>query len=1784
MRIRINLLILFQILFCIVPSKKVFSQTDTQFWFSVPEVNRYHSGGSGNTNFTNNGTPVYLHLTTFDKAADVTISMPANAAYFTPINVSIPANTTQRINLSSYVQGYPNTANPFRYTSIENVLFWTSSNTAAAKPYINKNNKGILIESTNNITAYYEIGVLYNMDLIALKGRNALGTDFYVPFQNTNDTRSYPYWFRPYSSIDIVATENDTKIKIYAPKPIWVKGEGSKPAGWQTIWLNAGETAIITPYKDNGYTNASGYYNTSFSKDDRLSGAIVEVDQTEGSGAPISIISHDDIVSSNFSSNPDYVTDQLVPIDHIGTDYAIIQGIGYSTTEIEDWVYVLGTVASTNVSVKMGPAGVASNYTIEAGETAAISMNNADYKVATIKSDQPVYVYHMSGTGRQKAGAIIPTLSSCTGSYRVAFNRTKASPYMFYLNILAWQSGLGKFRLLKNNVEVTSAAEVAVINAINNAANFSSLPETVTPYDNWRYTRIDASGLDPNVAYTLINTENIFHLGVLNGYTDNDAFYGYFSNYNTFEPFATAGESANSAIKLCYGESTQLNAHGGAKYSWSPTTFLDNPDSPNPNVINPTATTKYTVTVSGACNLSKTADVTVLVGEPLNPSFKADTLSGCGTVTVNFENTSSGANKLYWYVMLDSTGLWELKKINDLTILPEDHFFNNTFINNSDSTQNYIIKLIASNNLCTKEAIHNITVHPTPYINLGEDKSICNGESTILDAENTGSSFDWSTGATTQTINVKETGTYSVTVTNEHECASTDQINIFVNNEITITSQPVSTVKCTGDNVIFSITANGTNITYQWKKDGEALPNETFSNLIISSVDKDNEGAYSCTVSGSCGTEISTVAILTVLEPPLIISQSTDKSVELGQSTSLSVNASGNKLTYQWKKNGVSLTDNGETFGSLTSILTISNSKLSDSGNYTCEITNNCATVISDVIKLNVYETPVVNLGEDKTICQGESIILDAKNEGSTYLWSNGETTQTISVSSSGSYSVTVTNSTGYQDSDDIHLTVNPLPVVNLGYNKAICQGESVTIDAGNDGATYLWNNGETTKTINTTEQGVYSVSVTDANGCVNSDDIQVIVNPLPTVNLDDDRAICQGESVTLDAGNDGATYLWNNGETNKTVNTTEQGIYSVSVTDANGCVNSDDIQVTVNPLPAVNLGDDKAICQGESVTIDAGDDGTTYLWSNGETTKTINATAQGVYSVSVNDANGCLNSDDIQVTVNSLPTINLGDDRAICQGESVTIDAGNDGATYLWNNGETSKTINVAEQGNYSVTVTNTNNCIASDEINIIVNSNPIVNLGNDIQKCPEQNITLNAGNDDASFLWSTGETSQQINLIEIGSYSVSVTNQQGCSSSDEVSVSNYSSPIINLGEDKTSCEGEVIVLDAENPNCTYLWNTGATSQTINISLSGIYSVEITDLNGCKASDNINVTFNAKPIVNLGDNTQYTSTPLVLDPGSNFTNYLWQDGSTNQTFTVTETGSYSVAATDIYGCSGYDEVYVIWEQMQDIVISKLLTPTSGCSNNQTSHVSVELKNIGNNTYPTGDSVFVYYSINSKMPTIEGVFFNSDFAPSNTITYTFDQEENFENGLSQINLKTIVHGNHGIQNTYSVDIYPSPSINLGPDTIHSSLPHTLMSGIGNVSYLWSTGATTPSITVSQYGKYWLTATNSYGCADSDTVVIWWPTSADVVSGIEAKVKLFPNPVRDELNVWIESTKEEIYSLELINPIGLIVYKQLTSKSEKVTDVIAMNNYPSGVYLLRISTQKGSAVFKIIVNR
>lgn len=305
-------------------------------------------------------------------------------------------------------------------------------------------------------------------------------------------------------------------------------------------------------------------------------------------------------------------------------------------------------------------------------------------------------------------------------------------------------------------------------------------------------------------------------------------------------------------------------------------------------------------------------------------------------------------------------------------------------------------------------------------------------------------------------------------------------------------------------------------------------------------------------------------------------------------------------------------------------------------------LANGCDSVITRY--LSISPAPIVSLGTDKLICDGTSLTLDA-GTGATYIWSTGATTQTINVTTAGTYSVTVTNAAGCEDRDTIVVTTTPSPVANLGANITVCAGTPVTLDAGNPGATYVWNTGATTQTIQANTAGVYIVIVT-ANTCTTMDTVQISYNALPVVNLGTDINTCTSDTVTLDAGNAGSTYLWSTGATTQTIRVNMAGTYSVAVTNANGCENSDAIVVTNKAIPvaAYTYQGTNGLNVQFTATQQAGH---TYSWNFGDPSSPANTsalftpihefTAEGTYFVSLtvtSVATGCksVNVDTIEV------------------------------------------------------------------------------------------------------------------------------------------------------------------------------------------------------------------------------------------------------------------------------------------------------------------------------------------------------------------------------------------------------------------------------------------------------------------------------------------------------------------------------------------------------------------------
>jgi gliding motility-associated-like protein len=473
----------------------------------------------------------------------------------------------------------------------------------------------------------------------------------------------------------------------------------------------------------------------------------------------------------------------------------------------------------------------------------------------------------------------------------------------------------------------------------------------------------------------------------------------------------------------------------------------------------------------------------------------------------------------------------------------------------------------------------------------------------------------------------------------------------------------------------------------------------------------------------------------------------------------------------------------------------------------------------------------------------------------STYHWNFGDpSTQADTGSSlntswtytqSGTYTVTLivsgnsSCSAGVSDTKTTTITVINTPVVDLGSDTVFCSPTTnFPLNAGNPGMNYSWSTGATTQTIAISNPGTYFVTASAGSSSSCADRDTIVIGLAAQPNIGNDTNFCAGQSTTLATTLPG-TYLWNTGDTTAALLVSTSGTYVLEVTTQN-CVNTDSITITVNTVPAVDIGADTILCNPTAtLLLDAANSGMNYSWSTGATAQSITTTTAGIYSVTVtNPVNAaCADHDSIAITYVAQP--NLGSDTTICSGQSVLLNPGITGSAYLWNTGDTTATIAVNTTGLYSVQVTNSS-CTSSSAVNITVNPTPVVNLGNDKLLCPAVNLVLDAQNSGAAFSWSTGATTQSITVDTTGLYAVVVT-LNNCSAYDSMLV-NYSDPV-RLGDELSIC-GTLngIELDAGNPGADFLWNTGATTQTIQVEQAGVYSV-VVDNGSCTLIDSVLVT-----------------------------------------------------------------------------------------------------------------------------------------------------------------------------------------------------------------------------------------------------------------------------------------------------------------------------------------------------
>lgn len=721
------------------------------------------------------------------------------------------------------------------------------------------------------------------------------------------------------------------------------------------------------------------------------------------------------------------------------------------------------------------------------------------------------------------------------------------------------------------------------------------------------------------------------------------------------------------------------------------------------------------------------------------------------------------------------------------------------------------------------------------------------------------------------------------------------------------TGVPLISVNCSGNGNLTLSLPQGYN-SYVWST-GQTTP----------SISATPGSSYFARVRDGLG---NTVFTHTVTIPTN--ASATPPTITVDGSTTVCVGASV-KLTSS------SPTDNQWSNGSSAASIMVNNA-----GSYTVTSRNVYGCVATSApITITNFPTPppaaptIVSVGTT-TFCQGGSTQLVSNFNGRT-IWSTGAEGQSINVVAGGSYYARSVDAFGCssQQSNNINVVVVPnpnKPVISRSGPSVFCGGGTVTLTSSYSTGNQ-WSNGATGQSITVSAAGIYSVKFTNQNGCRSeeSDPVTVTINPIPpapTITPKTSTTFCQGETATLESSF-GAAYFWSNGESTQSIKAAAAGNYTVFIIDNNGCQSppSAPITTTVNPLPAPptigSAGAPTTFCPGGKVSLSSSP-GFAYLWSNGATSEGITVSTSGIYTARLRDTNGCLSipSNPVVVTVLTpppTPVISPNGPTTFCQGGTVALSA-NPAVAYVWNTGATTRSISVAESGNYSLVVKDGNGCESSPStVTVRVNplpAKPTISTSGPTTFCQGGTVTLTSV-PSANYRWTSGANTQNIAIGASGRFAVAVIDANGCSSvlSDSVTVTVNplpDKPTITANGPITFCADKNVELVA-SPENAYRWSTGATTQRITVNTAGRFTVQAVNTFGCSsvASEPINTTVNALPRAPLVS----ASNPVSFCRGGSATlcanaeSPTWSTTERQPCITVRESGTYTARVTDQNGC-----------------------------------------------------------------------------------------------------------------------------------------------------------------------------------------------------------------------------------------------------------------------------------------
>ena len=970
------------------------------------------------------------------------------------------------------------------------------------------------------------------------------------------------------------------------------------------------------------------------------------------------------------------------------------------------------------------------------------------------------------------------------------------------------------------------------------------------------------------------------------------------SAQNCVSPLTTVTVTINpipvvsvNSVTVCAGQVANLTATStvpNGTFTWSPGGNTGSSIS-----VTPTTTTTYTASylVTGCPSVSGTGTVTV---NPLQPI--TGNLTACLGLNAQLANVVA-------------PGTWSSSNIGVATI-SSNGLVAGVSAGTSTITYN-------ASNGCSTTA--QFTVYPQPILTATPSNVLCFGGSGSVVLNATGANAPYTYGGSpTQNLSP---GTYTYTATSTNGCVSAPvSITITQPQAGLILSNTQVNVLCFGNNtgsIDLTVTGGTGPYTYAWSNNTTA---QDPSNLIA--------GAYTVTVTDANG--CTATATVTITQPAsALVATTTQVMIACfgGSTGSVNMTPTGGTAPYTYVWTG------GSTAQSAIGV---------PAGTYTVVVTdaNGCTTTISATITqpqapLSLATTQV------NVLCFGNntgSIDLSPSGgtPGYTYAWSNNSTIQDLLNLIAGTYTVVVTDANGCIDTTSVIIT-QPQSGLSLSSTQVnvLCFGNNtgainLTVAGGTAPYTYAWSNNTTAQDPSNLIAGVYTVTVTDANGCTATLSI-TITQPATAVSISTtvQNILCLNGTGSINSSPAGGvspyTYSWSNQATTQNITNLQAGNYTVTVTDANGCTANavGVVAITLSTVPVQinnSTGTNVLTCTTPAISLQA-TGGVTYTWTGGQTPNTANnvITIPGSYTVNMIDPNGCAVSQSIVITQNITPptsgiTNSTGTTIIDCNASSINLLA-TGGGTYQWNNGlGTNAAQSISQAGSFTVVVTAANGCLDSSTVVLTVAPVPLV-TGIDTTICSGQSVLITpvyypTG---GQVIWTNGQTTPNLTVSPTSTtmYSVLYT-WNGCTATEDITVTVNPTPALSVTS-SSICFGDTtaIVAQANLANGVYNWislNQTGPNLTVFPTQTTSYTATYT-LNGCTSAQATGtVTVNPLPIVSVADMTICQGQPgtlsAIVNPAGG--NFAWSQGGTSATITETpsSTSVYNLTYT-ANGCVG---------------------------------------------------------------------------------------------------------------------------------------------------------------------------------------------------------------------------------------------------------------------------------------